>query len=180
MGNVIKEVDLTEYKALVEDVRRYNEEEEHQRETLSESGAFSMVYAAKKFDDYLLDPAIGFFLPAFGDILSSLATFPALYVAIFKLRAFRLTVAILYTMAIDMICGFLPVAGDIVDIFHKSNKIACRLIVGYVEKDPSTLEEIDKKATWGIVWLIVLGLIVYGLYSLLSSLLHTISGWFAS
>ncbi len=180
MGTVIKTLDMSSYQEMMKEAQLHFEEEAHQQETLSESKAFSLVYAAKKYDDYLLDPAIGFFIPAFGDMLSSLVTFPALYVAIFKLKSLKLTVAIFYVMAIDLLCGLVPVVGDMVDIFHKSNKIACRLIVGYMEKDPETMKEINKKATWGIVWLVVLGCIIYCLLTMLSSVAHSISHWFSS
>ncbi|MBD5358805.1 MAG: DUF4112 domain-containing protein [Bacteroides sp.] len=172
MGKVIKEVDISDYMKSVEEVRKYQEEEANQAEALGESGAFSLVYAAKKYDDWFLDPLVGFIVPGVGDILSSIATMPAIYVAIFKLQSFKLTLAIICTLMVDLLCGLIPVAGDLVDCFYKSNKIACRLVVGYVQKDPAIMEEINRRAKWGIIGLLVLGVLIYAAYSLIVSIIH--------
>ena len=176
MGNVIKKIDLTKYSEMYGEVETHFEQVNKEQENLVESSSFNMVLLAKKYDDYFLDPIIGFFLPGFGDFISSLAALPALHVAMFKLRSVKLSIAILYITILDVLCGVIPVAGDVVDAFYKSNKKACRWIIGYVDEDPDTMSEINKAATWGVVVLAILGVIIYALYSVIMSIYH----WFAS
>lgn len=175
MGSVIKKIDLTNYSELYEEVQNHFEQLEREQENLVDSSSFNLVLLAKKYDDYFLDPIVGFFLPGIGDFISSIAALPALHVAMFKLRSIKLSIAILYITILDVLCGIIPFAGDIVDAFYKSNKKACRWIVGYIEEDPETLSEINKAATWGVVVLAILGVIIYALFSLIMSIYH----WFA-
>lgn len=172
MGNVIQRIDVSEYNEMLNDVNKYIEEEAKQTQALTESASFNLVYMAKKYDDWFLDPLVGFFIPGVGDIISSIATLPAIYVAIFRIRSIKLSIAILYVTILDLIVGAIPFLGDFIDAFHKSNKIACRLIVGYVENDEATKKEIDKKAFWGIILLALIGFIIYAFYSLIISIYH--------
>lgn len=174
MGRVLKRVDLTKYSKMYEAVEKHFEQLGEERENLVESSSFNMVLLAKKYDDYLLDPLVGLILPGFGDFISSLAALPALHVALFKLRSVKLTIAILYVTMLDALCGVIPIAGDVIDFFYKSNKKACRWIVGYINEDPETMSEINKASTWGVVVLAVLGFIIYVLYSLIMSIYHWI------
>lgn len=178
MGNVIKTVDTSCFDKMVEEVNGYIEEENHQAEVLTSSSSFSLVYAAKKYDDWFLDPIVGFIIPGFGDILSSLTCLPAIYVAMFKLHSFRLTVAIMYITVIDILVGLIPFAGDIVDAFYKSNKKACRWIVGYVEQDENVISEINKSAFWGAIVLVLIGFLGYLFYSFVMSVYHWIVNLF--
>ena len=179
MGTVLKKVDLTKYSEMYEEVEKHFEQMEKEQENLVESSSFNMVLLAKKYDDFFLDPIIGFFLPGFGDFISSLAALPALHVAMFKLRSVRLSIAILYITILDVLCGVIPIAGDIVDAFYKSNKKACRWIVGYVEEDSETISEINKASIWGVIILAILGFIIYALYSLIVSIYHWFAGIFS-
>ena len=178
MGNVIKSVDISSYTEMCNDVNKFLEEDARQSEALAESASFNLVYLAKRYDDWFLDPIVGFVLPGFGDILSSITTLPAIYVAMFKVKSIKLTIAIFYVMMLDMLVGFIPFLGDIVDAFHKSNSIACRYIVGYVEDDEETKNEIDKKAFWGVIVLAIIGFILYAFYALIMSIYDWISGLF--
>lgn len=179
MGSVIKRVDLSKYSAIYEEVEKHFEQLEEQQENLIESSSFNMVLLAKKYDDYFLDPLVGLILPGFGDFISSLAALPALHVALFKLRSVKLTIAILYITILDVLCGVIPIAGDVVDFFYKSNKKAYRWIIGYINEDPGTMSEINKASTWGVVVLAGLALIIYALYSLIMSIYHWFAGIFS-
>lgn len=176
MGNVLKKVDLNKYSELYDEVQNHLEQLDKEHDNLIDSSSFNMVLLAKKYDDFFLDPIVGFFLPGFGDFISSLAALPALHVAIFKLHSIKLSIAILYITILDALCGVIPIAGDIVDAFYKSNKKACRWIIGYIEEDPDTISEINKAATWGAVMLVIIGIIIYALFNLIMSIYH----WFAS
>lgn len=179
MGLVIKKIDLTEYAELHQEVQNHFEQIEKGKDNLLDSTSFNMVWLAKKYDDYFLDPIVGLVLPGVGDFLSSLAALPALHVAMFKLRSIKLSIAILYITILDVLCGVIPFAGDIVDFFYKSNKKACRWIIGYIDEDPETLSEINKAATWGVVVLAILGVIIYALFSLIMSIYHWFAGIFS-
>lgn len=179
MGNVIKTVDIKDYQEMLDEVNKHIEEESQQAETLATSTSFNLVYMAKSYDDWFLDPIVGFLIPGVGDIISSMAILPALYVAIFNLRSIRLVLAILSAAIIDILAGLIPVAGDIVDAFYKSNKIACRLIVGYVEEDDDTMSEINKRAVWGAIFLAIIGFLGYACYNLIMSLYTWIVSLFA-
>lgn len=178
MGNVIKRVDGSNVETISNDVVEYLEKEETRVDKLVDSSAFSLVVMAKKYDDWLLDPLVGFIIPAFGDIISSLAAIPAIYIAMFKLRSIKLTIAILYITMLDVLCGLIPGIGDIVDAFYMTNRKAHRWIVGYVEEDPDTISEINKSAAWGTVMLVVVGFLIYLLYSIAMSIVHWIGSLF--
>ena len=178
MGNVFKRFDTSNIESTTRDVMEYLKKEERRADKLSDSSAFSMVVLAKKYDDFLLDPLIGLIMPAFGDVISSLAALPAIYVSIFKLRSFKLTIAILYITMLDVLCGLFPGLGDIVDAFYMSNKKACRWIIGYVKEDPQTISEINKSAAWGTVMLVVVGFLIYWLYSIALSFIHWLGSLF--
>lgn len=172
MGNVIKEIDLSEYTKIVNEVNEYIEQEENQTDALTSSTSFKFVYYAKRYDDLFLDPIVGFFIPGFGDLLSSVTILPALYVAFFKLHSIKLVIAILTAAATDVLCGTVPILGDLIDTFYKSNKIACRLIVGYVEEDKDIMLEINKRAVWGIIAMVVIGFLLYTCYTLIMGIYH--------
>ena len=174
MGNVIKEIDLSNHKRIVNEVNEYLEQEEKRTESITDSTSFKLVYYTKRYDELYLDPIVGFFIPGFGDLLSSVTILPSLCVALFKLHSIKLVIAILTTAAIDVLCGIVPIIGDIVDAFYKSNKIANRLIVGYIERDENIMQEINKRAIWGIIGMVVIGFLLYTCYSLIMSIYHWI------
>lgn len=79
-------------------------------------------------------------------------------------------------MMIDLIVGAIPIGGDLFDALFKSNKRVYRLIVGYVEDDEATKEEVNKRAVQGVIILIVIGLLVYFFIELILKIFH----WFQS
>lgn len=180
MGKVFETVDLSGFEDRTQTVEAYYEEEKYYTENILESSSFKMVYYAKKYDDWFLDPIVGIVIPGVGDIISSIAALPALYVAMFKVRSFKLSLAIFYITLLDVLCGIIPGVGDIVDAFYKTNKKAARWLVGYVEGDQDTISEINKSAAWGSVMLIVLGVLIWALFSLLASIYHWFSNLFSS
>lgn len=180
MGKVIEKIDISNFTNMASVVEGYFKEEEEYQDNITESSAFNLVYLAKKYDDWFLDPIVGMVIPGVGDIISSLAALPALYVAIFKVKSFKLSLAILYITILDVLCGIIPGVGDIVDAFYKTNKKAARWIIGYVEGDRETISQINKSAAWGSVMIIVLGLLIWALFSLLMSIYHWFRDFFSS
>ena len=163
MGKVVELVDSNRYEQNVASVDRHLQDEEYMREKLCESGAFKFVFMAKKYDDWFLDPIVGLILPA-------------LYIALFKIRSLKLAYAIMIIGTIDLIVGAIPTVGDLIDAFYKANKKAARWIVGYVDKDPSVKEEVNKTALWGTVGILILLGLIYLCYSLIVALYHWIAG----
>ena len=176
MGRVFERVDISTFEDMTKAVEEYYREESRYTDNILESNAYKLVYMAKKYDDWFLDPIVGLVIPGVGDFISSIAAMPALYTAAFKIKSFKLTIAILYITVLDIICGVIPGVGDVVDAFYKSNKKACRWIVGYVEKDPDTISEVKRSAAWGSVMLIVIGILIWALFSVIISIFH----WFAN
>ncbi|MDE7410154.1 MAG: DUF4112 domain-containing protein [Muribaculaceae bacterium] len=176
MGKVVELVDRDSYDRNVASVDRHLQDEAYMMDKLSRSTAYKYVWIAKKYDDWFLDPIVGFFLPAFGDILSSVAILPAFYIALTKIRSVKLAFAILIIGAMDMIVGAIPTVGDLVDAFYKANKKAARWIVGYVEKDYSVKEEVNQTVIWGSIGLAILIGLIYLCYSLIMGFYHWIFG----
>ena len=180
MGKVFETVDTSGFKMLAREVEEYYQEEENYTENILESSSFNLVYLAKKYDDWFLDPIVGMIIPGVGDLISSLAALPALYVSMFKIKSFKLSLAVFYITVLDVLCGIIPGVGDVVDAFYKTNKKAARWIVGFVEDDPETISQVNKSAAWGSVMLIVIGLLIWALFSLLVSIYHWFSNFFSS
>lgn len=176
MGRVFEKIDISEFEEMTKDVEKYFAEEERFSDSLMNSTAFNLVYYAKKYDDWFLDPIVGMIIPGVGDIISSLAVLPSMYVAIFKVKSFKLSLAIFYITVLDILCGIIPGLGDIVDAFYKSNKKAARWIVGYLEGDDETISQINKSAAWGSVMLVIIGVLIWVLYEILVSIYN----WFAN
>lgn len=124
-------------------------------------------------DKCFADAVIGFFAPGAGDVISSVVTVPFLYVSLFKIKSLPLTLAIIYNMLLDVFIGMVPFVGDIADIFHKSYAKNYKLIVGFVEDDEQVIKEVRRKALWSAVMIVVLGFIIYMLYSLVAGMVSS-------
>ncbi|MBR4264555.1 MAG: DUF4112 domain-containing protein [Bacteroidales bacterium] len=107
------------------------------------------------FDKFYLDGILGFVLPEIGDLITSIATIPFLYVSIFKIRSIRLTLSIMYYALLDILVGLIPFIGDFADLFHKSYAKSYRLIVGFVEDDPDIIREVNRSATKSFLFIIL-------------------------
>ena len=149
--------------------------EEQRKAQLKEEKLYRrLAQLAKVMDRWGVDPAIGFLLPAFGDVLTALLALPFLYYSVVRLRSFPLTVALVYNVLLDLLIGLVPYGiGDFFDIFHRSYLKNLRLLTGYVEGNEAMMDEVQRKTGWTMVLLFVLaGLIILfmGLtYWLLSS-----------
>ena len=157
------------------------EEERRERQAakkaaLETDGDYLLVKGiATAMDGYFLDPIIGFFIPGFGDLLSSVMTLPYYYVSLFKIKSIPLTLAIMFNMLVDMLVGAVPFIGDLIDVFH-------RLIVGFVEDDAEIVDKVKKNAFKMFILILVTGYAVYWLISTSvavgNSLWHWVRGLF--
>lgn len=155
---VIRDLGTSRYQKMKREVKAHILREERTNRRLQGSFAYKMVNAGKKYDDWFLDPILGMISPTVGDVVSALAVLPALYVAVFKIKSFKLAVAIAFVTVIDVLCGLIPGVGDVVDALHKSNKKAGRWIAGYLEDDEKTRREVNRHfwVLGGIIIIIVL------------------------
>ncbi len=147
------------------------EEERRERQAakkaaLETDGDYLLVKGiATAMDGYFLDPVIGFFIPGFGDLLSSVMTLPYYYVSLFKIKSIPLTLAIMFNMLVDMLVGAVPFIGDLIDVFHRSYRKNYRLIVGFVEDDAEIVDKVKKNAFKMFILILVTGYAVYWLIS---------------
>ena len=147
------------------------EEERRERQAakkaeLETDGDYLLVKGiATAMDDYFLDPVIGFFVPGFGDVLTSVMTLPYYYVSLFKIKSIPLTLAIMFNMLVDMLVGAVPFVGDLIDVFHRSYRKNYRLIVGFVEGNAEIIDKVKKNAFKMFILILVTGYAVYWLIS---------------
>lgn len=134
---------------------------------------------AKYMDKYFLDPIVGFFLPGFGDILTSTLAIPFIYISLFVVRSVPLTLAVIFNTLVDILLGMIPPwIGDIFDIFHRSYKKNLRLINGFVNDDQTIINEVNRKAIWMAILIVVCCVLIYLLYQLVEKFILWISGLF--
>lgn len=167
-------------RAAQQELCRKHEKEERRREIEESSSYRSVKTIAKWMDSYFLDPIIGFLLPAgTGDALTSIFVFPYIYVAAFQVKSLPLTLAVIFNVLKDVFLGMLPFwIGDIVDVFNRSYKQNARLIVGFVEDDKDVIEEVNRKAFWTGVMIIIFCVLIYFLVSLVTKIVSWFVGLF--
>ncbi len=129
-------------------------------------------------DKYMLDPIVGIVYPPLGDLLTVVMCVPFLYVALFKVRSIPLTLAVVYNTMVDVLLGFVPVVGDLIDVFNKSYAKNYNLIVGFVEDDARVVRATNRKAAWLVAAIAVVGLMTWGLAVLVSEFVAWVQGLF--
>lgn len=136
---------------------------------------------AKWMDKLYLDPIIGFIAPGFGDALTSLFVFPLLYLAVFKIRSLPLTLAVIFNVLRDMAIGLIPFCiGNILDFFNRSYLKNFELIVGFVEDDKDVIHEVNRKAVWTGIMILVFCVIIYYLVKLVVYLSTVVIDFFSN
>lgn len=180
-----RELGLTDEHEQAQLERALHQEEERQRKKelrrmeIEESSAYQATQTiAKWMDKYFIDPILGFILPAgMGDTLTSIFVIPYIYVAACKVRSFPLTLAVIFNVLRDAALGLIPFyIGDIIDTFNRSYVQNARLIVGFVEDDKSIIEEVNRKAFWTGVLILIFCAIIY----LLVRLAIQVGSWIGS
>ncbi|MCQ2235138.1 MAG: DUF4112 domain-containing protein [Paludibacteraceae bacterium] len=151
-------------------------EKEAKRQALLADPLFTTISTIHKvMDTYMIDPILGLF-PGIGDLLSSLCALPFLYFALFKVKSISLTLACLFNIIIDALIGFIPIIGDICDIFHRSYKKNMELIVKYVNDDEKGIKETRNKSLMMGVFAIVFVGLLYLLVKILINVFHQFFG----
>lgn len=167
-----------EQKAMLEEQRRRDKKAEAKRQLEEDSSYLLCKNVAKYMDDYYLDPLLGFFLPSVGDMITQLLSLPYIYVSLCKIKSIPLTLAIIYNMLIDVLIGCVPWLGDIIDCFYKSNRKNYRLIVGFVEDDEQIKHEVNRKALRTAIFIFIVCLIIYWVFSIIAKIISGIIGLF--
>lgn len=150
------------------------------RQEIEGSFSYRMLRAiAAVMDKYFLDAIIGI-VPVVGDMAASILVLPFLYVSLFRIRSIPLTLAILFNVLLDALIGIIPFwIGDVCDVFNRANLQNFKLIVGFVEDDRAIVHEVNRKAIWmgiGIVLVVALIILLIHLVRMLSA---TVVNWLA-
>lgn len=127
------------------------------------SSSYQMAHGvALWMDKRFLDPILGFFLPGFGDAITSFFVTPFIYVSAVKIRSLSLTLAVIYNVLVDVLVGLVPFyIGAVCDIFNKAYVKNARLIDGFVEDDKVIIEEVNQKATWMGIMIAIVCFLIY-------------------
>lgn len=153
-----REIEIASAK-LQEDV----DKKEATRQWLQQSWSYRSIYYLKKYlDDLYIDSIVGFIFPGAGDVLSAIMSVPSIYVAIVKIKSLPLTLAIIYNILVDCCVGMLPFyIGDVFDIFVRANKKNFNLIMGFVENDKKIIKEVNRKAIYMGIMILLLCVAIY-------------------
>lgn len=139
------------------------DKKEATRQWLQQSWSYRSIYYLKKYlDDLYIDSIVGFIFPGAGDVLSAIMSVPSIYVAIVKIKSLPLTLAIIYNILVDCCVGMLPFyIGDVFDIFVRANKKNFNLIMGFVENDKKIIKEVNRKAIYMGIMILLLCVAIY-------------------
>ena len=172
------EVEQKEINRSLEKEERRKARKQEKMWEIEDSTSYQMAHGiAKWMDQYWLDPIIGFFVPGFGDMITSFFVVPFIYVSAFKVRSLPLTLAVIYNIMVDILIGLIPFyIGAVCDIFNKAYVKNARLITGFVEDDEEIIKEVNSKAVWMGVMIGVLCLLIY----LMVQLVIKIAEWAGS
>ena len=179
-------LDHAEAKQQMEQAMRKEEQrqlkKQQRRKEIEQSSSYkASKNIAKWMDKFYLDPIIGFFAPGFGDALTSFFVFPFIYLAAFKVRSLPLTLAVIFNVLQDIAIGLIPFCiGDILDIFHRSYVKNFELIVGFVEDDKDVIHEVNRKAVWTGIMIMVFCVIIYYLVKLVAYLSTVVIDFFSN
>ena len=147
---------------------------------IENSHHYQIIKRTKKImDDYYLDGIVGL-IPIIGDIVTQFFNYSFLYVAIYKIKSYRLTMAILFNSLIDILIGLIPYSGAVLDFVHRSYKDNFDLIVGFVEKDQKIIRKVNKQATWTTIGVVVVFLLIISLIWLLFFVLSSFFTWISN
>lgn len=138
-------------------------EKEASCQLMRQSWSYKSIYYLKKYlDDLYIDSIVGFVFPGAGDVLSAFMSVPSIYVAAIKIKSLPLTLAIVYNILVDCCLGMLPFyIGDVFDIFVRANKKNFNLILGFVENDKKIIKEVNRKAIYMGIMILLLCVLIY-------------------
>lgn len=162
MGMNIQREEQQREKTLAREQQRQAEKEAKREELMNSAAYRVMDMTAKYMDKYLLDPLIGLLPGGVGDVLSSFLALPFIYFALVRVKSIPLTLAVICNILKDALLGSLPFfIGDVIDVFNRSYIANLKLITGYVNDDRAVIREVNRKAFWSAVLIVILCVLIY-------------------
>ena len=162
MGMNFEREDRQRETALAKEQERQAEKEAKRDALMSTTSYRIMDKTAKYMDKYFLDPIIGLIPGGVGDVLSSFLAIPFIYFALVQVKSISLTLAVICNVLKDALLGSIPFfIGDIIDVFNRSYVANLRLITGYVNDDKTVIHEVNRKATWSAIFIVILCVLIY-------------------
>lgn len=164
-------------EALAREQKREAEKQAKREALMSTTSYRIMDKTVKYMDKYFIDPLIGLIPGGVSDILSSFLALPFIYFALVHVRSISLTLAVICNVLKDALLGAIPFfIGDIIDIFNRSYVANLKLITGYVNDDKEVIQEVNKKATWSAIFIVILCVLIYFIVKWVMEL----GSWFVS
>lgn len=162
MGMNFEREDQQRETALAKEQERQAEKEAKREALMTTTSYRIMDTTAKYMDKYFLDPIIGLIPGGIGDVLSSFLALPFIYFALVQVKSIPLTLAVICNVLKDALLGSIPFfIGDIIDVFNRSYIANLRLITGYVNDDKAVIHEVNRKATWSAIFIVILCVLIY-------------------
>ena len=162
MGMNFEREDQQRETALAKEQERQAEKEAKREALMTTTSYRIMDTTAKYMDKYFLDPIIGLIPGGIGDVLSSFLALPFIYFALVQVKSIPLTLAVICNVLKDALLGSIPFfIGDIIDVFNRSYVANLRLITGYVNDDKAVIHEVNRKATWSAIFIVILCVLIY-------------------
>lgn len=162
MGMNFEREDQQRETALAKEQERQAEKEAKREALMTTTSYRIMDTTAKYMDKYFLDPIIGLIPGGIGDVLSSFLALPFIYFALVQVKSIPLTLAVICNVLKDALLGSIPFfIGDIIDVFNRSYVANLRLITGYVNDDKTVIHEVNRKAIWSAIFIVILCVLIY-------------------
>lgn len=162
MGMNFEREDRQRETALAKEQERQAEKEAKRDALMATTSYRIMDKTAKYMDKYFLDPIIGLIPGGVGDVLSSFLAIPFIYFALVQVKSIPLALAVICNVLKDALLGSIPFfIGDIIDVFNRSYVANLRLITGYVNDDKEVIHEVNRKATWSAIFIVILCVLIY-------------------
>ena len=162
MGMNFEREDRQRETALAKEQERQAEKEAKRDALMATTSYRIMDKTAKYMDKYFLEPIIGLIPGGVGDVLSSFLAIPFIYFALVQVKSIPLTLAVICNVLKDALLGSIPFfIGDIIDVFNRSYVANLRLITGYVNDDKAVIHEVNRKATWSAIFIVILCVLIY-------------------
>ncbi len=114
------------------------------------------VRMAVWLDDRYIDPLVGFVLPGAGDLMSAVVGMYPIFVAVRRRMPAIVTARMIRNVALDLLLGAIPVAGDLFDFVFKAHRRNASLLLERHVLGPSPWR--DWAAVLGAVLVLVLAL----------------------